>query len=200
MVSDSFSHSNHCVIITNHYQCQTYHIAMIFYYRTPLIRLNKLSEATGMWHSNWLNNLKVLSSNRDAWTYSHDYAVISTHFLPCKKKFSQICPNIEYLTWAMPHFSMPPFSTGCNITVKAEYLNPGGSVKDRAAFYLLKDAEEKGFAIWFFQIGIHFYMLLVLPIFSLHSQKHARCSKSEHCSPFTLQSSGWYLDAFAPPW
>lgn len=39
------------------------------------------------------------------------------------------------------------FSTGCNITVKAEYLNPGGSVKDRAALYLLKDAEEKGFAI-----------------------------------------------------
>ena len=27
--------------------------------------------------------------------------------------------------------------TGCNIYGKAEYLNPGGSVKDRAALYLI---------------------------------------------------------------
>ena len=33
--------------------------------------------------------------------------------------------------------------TGCNIYGKAEYLNPGGSVKDRAALALLRDAEEK---------------------------------------------------------
>ena len=33
--------------------------------------------------------------------------------------------------------------TGCNIYGMAEYLNPGGSVKDRAALALLKDAEEK---------------------------------------------------------
>ena len=33
--------------------------------------------------------------------------------------------------------------TGCNIYGKAEYLNPGGSVKDRAALALVKDAEEK---------------------------------------------------------
>jgi len=33
--------------------------------------------------------------------------------------------------------------TGCDIYGKAEYLNPGGSVKDRAALALLKDAEEK---------------------------------------------------------
>ena len=33
---------------------------------------------------------------------------------------------------------------GCTIAVKAEQLNPGGSVKDRAAMYLIKDAEEKG--------------------------------------------------------
>ena len=33
--------------------------------------------------------------------------------------------------------------TGCNIYGKAEYLNPGGSVKDRAALALIKDAEEK---------------------------------------------------------
>jgi cysteine synthase A len=34
--------------------------------------------------------------------------------------------------------------TGCTIAVKAEHLNPGGSVKDRAALYLIKDAEERG--------------------------------------------------------
>ncbi len=33
--------------------------------------------------------------------------------------------------------------TGCNIYGKAEFLNPGGSVKDRAALGLIKDAERK---------------------------------------------------------
>ncbi len=33
--------------------------------------------------------------------------------------------------------------TGCSIYGKAEFLNPGGSVKDRAAYALIKDAEEK---------------------------------------------------------
>ena len=33
--------------------------------------------------------------------------------------------------------------TGCNIYGKAEYLNQGGSVKDRAALALIKDAQEK---------------------------------------------------------
>ena len=33
--------------------------------------------------------------------------------------------------------------TGCNIYGKAEFMNPGGSVKDRAALALLKDAQEK---------------------------------------------------------
>ena len=36
---------------------------------------------------------------------------------------------------------------GCTIAVKAENLNPGGSVKDRAALFLIKDAEEKGTTI-----------------------------------------------------
>ena len=33
--------------------------------------------------------------------------------------------------------------TGCNIYGKAEFLNPGGSVKDRAALALIKDAQQK---------------------------------------------------------
>ena len=32
--------------------------------------------------------------------------------------------------------------TGCNIYGKAEFLNPGGSVKDRAALALIKEAQE----------------------------------------------------------
>lgn len=36
------------------------------------------------------------------------------------------------------------YETGCEILGKAEFLNPGGSVKDRAALYIIKDAEEKG--------------------------------------------------------
>jgi len=34
--------------------------------------------------------------------------------------------------------------TGCEILGKAEFLNPGGSVKDRAALYIVKDAETRG--------------------------------------------------------
>jgi cysteine synthase A len=34
--------------------------------------------------------------------------------------------------------------TGCEILGKAEFLNPGGSVKDRAALYMILDAERKG--------------------------------------------------------
>ena len=34
--------------------------------------------------------------------------------------------------------------TGCNILAKVESANAGGSVKDRAALFLVKDAERKG--------------------------------------------------------
>src|SRR5689334_25302385 len=38
----------------------------------------------------------------------------------------------------------PSELTGCNILGKAEFLNPGGSVKDRAGLYLILDAEQRG--------------------------------------------------------
>jgi cysteine synthase A len=34
--------------------------------------------------------------------------------------------------------------TGCTILGKAEFMNPGGSVKDRAGLFIIKDAEERG--------------------------------------------------------
>jgi cysteine synthase len=34
--------------------------------------------------------------------------------------------------------------TGCTILGKAEFMNPGQSVKDRAALYIIRDAEQRG--------------------------------------------------------
>ena len=35
-------------------------------------------------------------------------------------------------------------ATGCKILGKAEFMNPGGSVKDRAGLYIIPDAEKRG--------------------------------------------------------
>ena len=35
-------------------------------------------------------------------------------------------------------------ATGCEILAKAEFMNPGGSVKDRAARGIVLDAERRG--------------------------------------------------------
>ncbi len=45
-----------------------------------------------------------------------------------------------------PLIRLPRISeeTKCEIYGKAEFMNPGGSVKDRAALYIVRDAEEKG--------------------------------------------------------
>jgi cysteine synthase A len=38
----------------------------------------------------------------------------------------------------------PSEETGCEILAKAEFMNPGGSVKDRAARWIVLDAEQRG--------------------------------------------------------
>ena len=38
----------------------------------------------------------------------------------------------------------PSELTGCDILGKAEFMNPGGSIKDRAALFIISDAEERG--------------------------------------------------------
>src|SRR5881275_1841927 len=38
----------------------------------------------------------------------------------------------------------PSELTGCEVLGKAEFLNPGGSVKDRAGLYIILDAEKRG--------------------------------------------------------
>ena len=35
-------------------------------------------------------------------------------------------------------------ATGCEILGKAEFMNPGQSVKDRAALFIIRDAEAEG--------------------------------------------------------
>ena len=35
-------------------------------------------------------------------------------------------------------------AAGCDIWAKCEFMNPGGSVKDRAALFIVRDAEERG--------------------------------------------------------
>src|ERR1700712_1182793 len=35
-------------------------------------------------------------------------------------------------------------ATGCEIWGKADFMNPGQSVKDRAALFIIRDAERKG--------------------------------------------------------
>ncbi|WDT79996.1 MAG: pyridoxal-phosphate dependent enzyme [Candidatus Manganitrophus sp.] len=38
----------------------------------------------------------------------------------------------------------PSEATGCNILGKAEFLNPGGSIKDRTALGIIRHAEKQG--------------------------------------------------------
>lgn len=44
----------------------------------------------------------------------------------------------------LSRYSEAAGATGANILAKLEYLNPAGSVKDRAALNMIEDAEEKG--------------------------------------------------------
>ena len=44
----------------------------------------------------------------------------------------------------MVRLAGPSAATGCDIFAKCEFANPGASVKDRAALFIVNDAEEKG--------------------------------------------------------
>jgi cysteine synthase A len=57
-----------------------------------------------------------------------------------------IAPDITALIGNTPLLRLkgPSAETGCTILGKAEFLNPGGSVKDRAAIEIIEDAERRG--------------------------------------------------------
>jgi cysteine synthase A len=56
-----------------------------------------------------------------------------------KKSFIDLIGNTPLV-----HLRRASEETGCTILGKAEFLNPGGSVKDRAALYMVLDAEKRG--------------------------------------------------------
>ncbi len=57
-----------------------------------------------------------------------------------------ITPNTLSLIGNTPLVKLegPSAETGCTILAKCEYANPGASVKDRAALYIVEDAEARG--------------------------------------------------------
>jgi cysteine synthase A len=57
-----------------------------------------------------------------------------------------IAPDIAALIGRTPLVRLrgPSAATGCEILAKCEFMNPGGSVKDRAALFIIEDAEARG--------------------------------------------------------
>ena len=58
----------------------------------------------------------------------------------------RICKDLPDAVGNTPliRLSAASAATGCEILGKAEFLNPGQSVKDRAALYIIRDAMERG--------------------------------------------------------
>lgn len=58
----------------------------------------------------------------------------------------KICPNLLDLIGRTPLIRLkgPSEETACEILGKAEFLNPGGSIKDRTALGIIRDAEKRG--------------------------------------------------------
>lgn len=57
-----------------------------------------------------------------------------------------IAPDIAALVGNTPLVRLkgPSERTGCEVLGKCEFMNPGGSVKDRAALFIIRDAEARG--------------------------------------------------------
>ncbi|KAF9903953.1 hypothetical protein EC991_003171 [Linnemannia zychae] len=65
--------------------------------------------------------------------------------LPKTEKNSQICDGVAGLIGDTPMMRIKSLSeaTGCEILAKAEFLNPGGSTKDRVALSMINTAERE---------------------------------------------------------
>ena len=55
-----------------------------------------------------------------------------------------ICRCMDELIGHTPLLSAKRLAPGANLLLKLEYLNPAGSVKDRAALAMIEDAENRG--------------------------------------------------------
>lgn len=64
----------------------------------------------------------------------------------CMNSMQNIKDGFSSSVGNTPLIRIPSLSeeTGCNILGKAEFLNPGGSVKDRAALFIIEEAERSG--------------------------------------------------------
>ncbi|WFD27045.1 cysteine synthase [Malassezia nana] len=83
----------------------------------------------------------------------------SPNFRPIEiKRSGSIVPGIEGMIGNTPLVRIASLSdlTGCEILGKAEYLNPGGSPKDRVALQIITEAENNGLLVpntgsWIFE-------------------------------------------------
>jgi cysteine synthase A len=79
--------------------------------------------------------------------FYHDYYMLS---IPVpeggrqENDMERIYQSVDQLIGGTPLLQLKNVTGGARILAKLEYLNPAGSVKDRAALYMLNDAEEKG--------------------------------------------------------
>jgi hypothetical protein len=65
--------------------------------------------------------------------------------LPSLSRFNDFCSSVG--NTSLIKLRGPSESTGCEIWAKCEWENPAGSVKDRAALFIVKEAEEKGILV-----------------------------------------------------
>jgi cysteine synthase A len=77
-----------------------------------------------------------------------NYTAIQEHLVPCPRHIPVCLVPADVLdcigNTPMVHMKRASSETGCTIMAKAEYLNPGGSVKDRIAKFILEEAEKRG--------------------------------------------------------
>src|SRR6185437_14442593 len=78
--------------------------------------------------------------------FSTCYDLVSTIMLPSGAMHRGVAESVLDLIGRTPllhlsRFAQPPLA---DVYAKIEWLNPGGSVKDRAALGMILDAEEKG--------------------------------------------------------
>lgn len=104
--------------------------------QTPLknfVRPDKPSACT--WHAGSQNDEALKQSN------PHTQR-------PFRAELNKIIPNILHAIGSTPIVKLNriPQSEGieCDMFGKCEFLNPGGSVKDRIGFRMVLDAEERG--------------------------------------------------------
>ena len=57
---------------------------------------------------------------------------------------TRICNNILDTIGHTPLVRASRFAPDCELLFKCEFMNPGGSIKDRIGFAMIKDAERRG--------------------------------------------------------